>query len=176
MHLVDDDAAPLFRSEAVEHYQRGREHEGHVLEIEPRWARWASRVIVALFLSAVVFAAVVHVDRYAEGVGVVRGGRVIAVVPARYAAELKPSLPLRFELAARPLAVASVGAKIVAASEARRILGEDGALRWNRAEPAVIAEAPLHDGRLGDGVAGRVRIRVGRERLLAMLTRWSRRG
>ncbi|HEX6085078.1 MAG TPA: hemolysin D, partial [Thermoanaerobaculia bacterium] len=64
----------LFRGEALEHYQRGQDDEAHVLELEPRWTRYTSRVIVALFAAALLYASLVHVDRYAEGTGVVRGG------------------------------------------------------------------------------------------------------
>ncbi len=184
MHLVDGeqsnetpvrpDLAGVFRGEALAQYQHGREDEAHLLELEPKWARYTSRVILALFAAALLFAALVHVDRYTEGVGVVRGGRLIAVVPARHARELRPSMPLRFEFAERQLPVASVDKTLIAPSEARRILGPDGASRWTSGEPAVRVEAPLEASNFGDGVAGRVRIRVGRERLLRIL--WSRRG
>ena len=167
------DRSELFRAEALEHYQRGEEDEAHLLEVEPKWARRASRVIVALFVAALLFAALARIDRHAEGVGVVRGGRLIAAVPARHRHALEPSLPLHFEYSEQPLALATVGTKIVTPSE---ILGADASARWTSPEPAVRVEAALPPGRLGDGVAGRVRIRLGRERLLAMLVPWSRRG
>lgn len=184
MHLVDGeqsdetplrpDLAGVFRGEALAQYQRGRESEAHLLELEPKWARYTSRVILALFAAALLFTALVHVDRYASGIGVVRGGRLIAVVPARHARELRPSMPLRFEFAEQQVPVAYVGNTLIAPSEARRILGADGASRWTSTDPAVRVEAPLAASNLGDGVAGSVRIRVGRERLLRIL--WSRRG
>lgn len=167
-----EDRAQLFRTEALEHYQRGEEDEGHLLEIEPKWARYASRVILALFLGALLFAAFVRIDRYAEGVGVVRGGRLIAAIPARHRGELRPSLPMRFEYSEQPLALASVGTKIVSPSE---VLGP-AAARWTSPEPAVLVEAALPVARAGDGVAGRVRVRLRRERLLSMLVPWSGRG
>ena len=50
-----DDVSRLFRAEAIEHYQRGRADEGHLLEIEPRWTRYAYRLVIALLLAAMVF-------------------------------------------------------------------------------------------------------------------------
>lgn len=170
---VRDDRAQLFRAEALSHYQRGRDSEAHVLELEPKWTRYASHVIAGLFLAAVVFAAIVPIQRHARGVGVVRGGRLIVVVPARYATELRPSMPLRFEPADEQLAVDSVGTTTIGSSEARRLLGPD--TRWTSA-PAVVVEAPLDDGRWDDGLTGDVRILLGRERLLQALVSWSRRG
>ena len=175
VHLVDPEAGKvpketLFRAEALEQYQRGRTDEGHLLELEPAWTRRVYFVIVALLAAALLFCALVHVDQHAEGVGVVRGVRVVAALPARHAGALRAGMPLRFDLATRPLAVDSVGPKIVASSEARRMLGADGAALWTSPSPAVIVEAPLgaaHE--YGDGVAGRVRVRLRRERLLFVL-------
>lgn len=163
------DVAQLFRAEALEQYQRGREEEGHLLELEPAWTRRAYPVILAFLAAALLFAALVHVDQFAQGVGVVRGGRVIAALPARHANDLRASMPLRFDLTSQPLTIARVQPTIVASSEVRRMLGADGAALWS-ATPAVIVEAPLIDrSRFGDGVAARVRVRVGRERLLFAL-------
>lgn len=38
----------LFRAEALEHYKRGRTDEGHLLEIESRWMRYADWLVLAL--------------------------------------------------------------------------------------------------------------------------------
>ena len=184
VHLVDaprdDDpdrsairggAGELFRSEALNAYLRAGADEGHLLEIEPAWTRYAYGVVLALFAAALLLAFALKIDREAEGAGVVRQGRLVAVVPAQYRSELRPAMPLRFDLSPQPLTVASIGAKIIAPSEARRILGADGAAFWNGREAAVAVEAPLPKGGddFGDGVAGRVRIRLGRERVLVAL-------
>src|SRR6185436_12160945 len=165
------DAAQLFRGEALDHYQRGSADEGHLLEIEPAWTRWAYGVIVALLGAALLLSVLLRIDREAEGAGVVRGGHLVAVVPARYRAELRPALPLTFELAAQPLAIASVSAKILAPSEARRLLGADGAAFWSSPDAALRIDAALPANRdeFSDGVAGRVRVRLGRERILFAL-------
>jgi hypothetical protein len=54
------DVAQLFRAEALDQYQRGRADEAHLLEVEPRWARHAYRVVVALIAAALIFAALIH--------------------------------------------------------------------------------------------------------------------
>ena len=68
---IREDMAQLFRGEALEQYQRGSTDEGHLLEIEPGWMRRAYVVILALLGAALLFSALVHIDRYAEGVGVI---------------------------------------------------------------------------------------------------------
>jgi hypothetical protein len=168
---IRDDMAQLYRGEALRQYQRGSTDEGHLLEIEPGWTRRAYGVILALLGAALLFSVLAHVDRQAEGVGVVRGRRLVAVVPARYLSELRPASPLRFELSGQPLAVGSVSRKILGASEARRLLGPDGAALWTSPEAVVRIEAslPADRGDYSDGVAGRVRVRLGRERVLFAL-------
>jgi|GEM_PF-4087875 len=162
-------AERLFRAEALEQYQRGSTVEGHLLEVEPAWTRRAYRLILALFAAAVLFSVLARIDREAVGVGVVREGRLIVLVPARYQAELRIGAALRFDLSGRQLAVTSVSRKLLASSAARRLLGPDGAPLWTSPEPAVRIEAVLPPGDDGDGVAGRVRVRLGRERLLFAL-------
>lgn len=54
------DVVQLFRAEALDQYQRGNADEAHLLEVEPRWARHAYRVIVALIGAALLFGAVIY--------------------------------------------------------------------------------------------------------------------
>ena len=49
-----DDVSRLFRAEAVEHYQRGQTNEGHLLEIEPRWTRYAYPLVLVLLVTALL--------------------------------------------------------------------------------------------------------------------------
>jgi GAF domain-containing protein len=163
--------AQLFRGEALDEYQRGSEDEAHLLEIEPRWARYAYRVVLALFSAALLFSALARVDREAQGAGVIRDGRLVAVVPARYKSEMRSALPLRFDRFAQPLTVGAVDRKVIAATEARRLLGPDGAALWASPEPALRIDTPLGAAATdyGNGVAGRVRVRLGRERALFVL-------
>ena len=163
--------ARIFRSEALDEYQRGSEDEAHLLEIEPRWARYAYRLVLALFGAALLFSALAPIDREAQGAGVIRDGRLVAVVPARFKPELRSALPLRFERFAQPLTIGVVDKKVLAASEARRLLGADGAALWTSPEPALRIDASLGAAAAdyGDGVTGRVRVRLGRDRALFVL-------
>lgn len=168
---IRPEVANLFRGQALEQYYRGSTNEGHLLEIEPRWMRGATGVILALFGAALLLGFLLHVDREAVGCGVTREGRLVAVVPARFGPELRTGLPVRFALSTRPLAVGSVSATILAPSEVRRLLGPDGAALWSGPEAAVRIEAALPVGseEYGDGVAGRVGVVLGRERVLFAL-------
>lgn len=168
---VRPEALQLFRAEALDEYHRGSTDEGHLLEIEPAWMRRAYAVILALLAAVLLLGALVSIDREAEGGGVIRQGRLVAFVPARNLPELKPGLPLRFELSSQSLAVVSVNRTILGPSEARRLLGPDGAAFWPSPETAVRIEALLPAGHedYSDGVAGRVRVRLGREHLLTTL-------
>ena len=56
---IREDTSRLYRAEAIEHYQRGRTDEAHLLEIEPRWMRYAYRIVFALLAAAALFAWVV---------------------------------------------------------------------------------------------------------------------
>lgn len=168
---IREDMTQLFRGEALEQYQRGRSDDGHLLEIEPSWTRRAYAVILALLATALLLSTLVHVDRNAEGAGVVRGARLIAALPARHRDALRPGMTMRFDLAAQPLAISSVSPRIIGSSETRRLLGPDGAALWTSASPGVLVDAPIPGGGqlYGDGVAGRVTVRIRRERLLFAL-------
>jgi hypothetical protein len=53
---IRDDVSRLYRSEAIEHYQRGRTDEANVLEMESRrWMRYADRAVAVLLLAAALF-------------------------------------------------------------------------------------------------------------------------
>src|SRR5258708_16037707 len=176
---IREDVAQLFRGEALDQYQRGSTDEAHLLEIEPGWMRRAYVVILALLGAALLFSALAHIDREAQGVGVIRQGHLVAVVRARYRAELRPATPLRFGLSGQQLAIGSVSRKILGSSEARRLLGPDGAALWTSTEAVVRIDAtlPADRGDYSDGVAGRVHVRLGSERVLFVLIpalRWLR--
>jgi hypothetical protein len=51
---IREDMAQLFRAEALEQYQRGQEDEAHLLEVEPRWMRYADRIVLALLAAALL--------------------------------------------------------------------------------------------------------------------------
>ncbi|HEX2831674.1 MAG TPA: hypothetical protein VHW00_01590 [Thermoanaerobaculia bacterium] len=166
---IRPDLARLFRGEALEQYQRGRTDEGHPLELEPAWTRHTYRLLLALFVVALLFSLFVRVDRHADGVGIVRGGRLVALLPARDRTALHRKQPLSFEYATERTAIATIDRTVVAATAARQLLGEDGPRLWRTTAPAIRIDAPLPSHALGDGVTGRVRVQLGRERLLFVL-------
>lgn len=51
---IREDVAKLFRSEALEQYQRGRTDEGHLLDLDPRWMRRAYAVVFALIVAGLI--------------------------------------------------------------------------------------------------------------------------
>jgi hypothetical protein len=51
---IREDLAQLFRAEALEQYQRGQVEEAHLLEVEPRWMRYADRIVLALLAAALL--------------------------------------------------------------------------------------------------------------------------
>jgi hypothetical protein len=166
---IRPDVARLFRGEALEQYQRGRTDEAHPLELEPKWTRFTYRLLLALFAAALLFTLFVRVDRHADGVGIVRNGRLVAFLPARARTELQRNQVLRFEYSNAPARIATIGPTIVAATTARRLLGEDGPRLWRTTGPAIRIEAPIPSADVGEGVTGRVRVQLGRERLLFVL-------
>lgn len=169
---IREDVARLYRGEALEQYQRGRTDEAHLLELEPRWTRYAYGVLLALLVAALAFSALVKVDRYAEGFGIVREGRLVCVMNARDRAQLRVGQPVGFEHTKAEAKASALHSKVIAAADARRLLGPDGARLWTTTDPAIRVEADAPRD-FADGVTGRVRVRLGRERLL--LT-WVRRG
>lgn len=166
---IRPDLARLFRGEALEQYQRGRSDEGHPLELEPTWTRHTYRLLLALFAVALLFSLFVRVDRHADGVGIVRDGHLLALLPARDRSELLPKQPITFEYATETTTIATIDPTIVAATTARHLLGDDGPRLWRTTAPAIRVDAPLSSNNLGNGVTGRVRVQLGRERLLFVL-------
>lgn len=61
-----------FRPEALEHHLGGGTQEGRVLRLSPRWLGWADRLLLAIFATAMVYAALGSLHEYARGVAVVR--------------------------------------------------------------------------------------------------------
>jgi multidrug resistance efflux pump len=70
---VSDAQAPssIFRAEAIAHRARPQT-ESHVLEISPRWTRWAYWLVVAVAGGAVVYGMVARVHEYASGPALIR--------------------------------------------------------------------------------------------------------
>ena len=62
----------IFRREALEHRLRGFGDHGEVLQISPRWTRWAYRLLLAVFATAVLYMVTGSIDEYVAGPAVVR--------------------------------------------------------------------------------------------------------
>ncbi len=71
-----EDAAPgLYRSEALEAYERWKSH-GEVARINSAWLAWTTRALVVLVVLALAYVALVDIGQYATGPALVRlGGR-----------------------------------------------------------------------------------------------------
>lgn len=66
------DAGRIFREEALEHHVRGFDERGNLLQIAPGWTTWAYRLLLAVFVTGVVFSVVGSIPEYASGPAVVR--------------------------------------------------------------------------------------------------------
>ncbi len=76
------DGEELFRQEALAHHLRRDSGEGRVLELSPRWTRWAYRLLLFIFAGSLIFALVASVDEYARGSFIVRAhGRADVTTP-----------------------------------------------------------------------------------------------
>lgn len=64
----------LFRTEALEHSQRGVEGEGDLLRADPAWMNWTFRLLVAGLVGGLLFITLARVREYASGPAVVRLG------------------------------------------------------------------------------------------------------
>ncbi|RMH18863.1 MAG: HlyD family efflux transporter periplasmic adaptor subunit [Acidobacteria bacterium] len=77
------DGRPLFRQEALEEYSRAPGEQGQVLELSPRWTRWAYPLLLVVFLAAVLFACLGSIHEYATGIAVVRDDDATEVTAVR---------------------------------------------------------------------------------------------
>ncbi|HEY2749690.1 MAG TPA: HlyD family secretion protein, partial [Polyangia bacterium] len=105
-----------------------------------------------------------------------------AVLPGRYRPQLKPGMPLRFELDGdryryHDLTIESVGDDVVGPAEVRRFLGADAADTVEVKGPLVLVRARLEPrlrqggqaSRYFDGLPGRVDVKVRSESILVGL-------
>ena len=164
------DPALIFRVEAL----RSREAQsprGGAVRASPRWvagAYWALLALVAVGLTA---GALIRVGEVARGPAVVRQGAVEAVVPAIFASDLHPGMPLKLTLRGRrpvTVAVTATGPEVAGAAAASSLLRT----AVSEADPApgallvVRATAPQ---RVAEGASGTVSVQVGSQRLIVAL-------
>ncbi len=164
------EAALIFRDEAL----RSRETQrppGRAARASPRWiagAYWALLVLVAVGLTA---GALIRVGQVAQGPAVVREGAVESVVPAVFASDLHPGMPLKLALRGhRPVTVAVTGAgpEVASAAAAGRLLrtAVGGAGPAPGALLVVRATVPQ---RVAEGAAGTASVQVSSRRLIVAL-------
>ena len=164
------EAALIFRAEAL----RSRETQrppGRAARASPRWiagAYWALLALVAVGLTA---GALIRVGEVAQGPAVVREGAVETVVPAVFASDLHPGMPLKLTLRGhRPVTVAVTGAGPEVASAAaagsllRTAVGGAGP-----APGALLVVRATVPQRVAEGAAGTASVQVGSQRLIVAL-------
>ncbi len=164
------EAALIFREEAL----RSRETQrppGRAARASPRWIAGAYWVLLALVAVGLTAGALIRVGEVAQGPAVVREGGVETVVPAVFASDLHPGMPLKLALRGhRPVTVAVTGAGPEVASAAaagsllRTAVGGAGP-----APGALLVVRAAAVKRVAEGAAGTASVQVGSRPLLAAL-------
>ncbi len=160
----------IFRAEALR--SREAQRPSHrAARASPRRiaaAYWALLALVAVGLSAGVL---LRVGEVAQGPAVVREGAVETVVPAVFAADLHPGLPLKLTLRGhRPVTVAVTGAgpEVASAAAAGRLL-RTAVGGVGPAPGALLVVRATVPQRGAEGAAGTASVQVGSQRLIVAL-------
>jgi hypothetical protein len=164
------EAALIFRAEAL----RGRETQRsthRAARASPWWIAGAYWALLALVAAGLTAGALIRVGEVAQGPAVVREGAVETVVPAVYASDLHPGMPLKLTLRGhRPMTVAVTGAgpEVANAAAAGRLLrtAVSGAGSAPGALLVVRATVPQ---RVAEGAAGTASVQVSSQRLIVAL-------
>ncbi|HEY7876251.1 MAG TPA: hypothetical protein VIG64_14140 [Actinomycetota bacterium] len=77
----------IFRQEALAARGAPRSRGG-IVRVAPRWTTWAFYALVVLVVAALTGAALVRIDRYAEGPVARDGGRAVVLLPASLAPDV----------------------------------------------------------------------------------------
>lgn len=144
--------------------------------VGPRWiarAYWALLVLVA---AGLIGSTQLRVGEFARGPAVVRGGTMVAVVPAVFASELRAGLPLELRLRGRApvtVTIGSTGPELTGTVAAGKLLGTDvtGAGLPQGTLPQgtlLVVRAAVAPGIAGTGI-GTASIQVGSQRLIVTL-------
>jgi hypothetical protein len=164
------EAALIFRAEALR--SRETQRPSHrAARASPWWiagAYWALLVLVAVGLTA---GALIRVGEVAQGPAVVRGGAVETVVPAVYASDLHPGMPLKLTLRGhRPVTVAVTGAgpEVPSAAAAGRLLRTAVGGAGPAPGALLVVRATLPQ-RAAEGAAGTASVQVSSQRLIVAL-------
>ena len=183
-------SSEIFRKEALEIYVGRKSEAGNPLRIAPGWTRWIYWLIVAFFLAGLPYVIFGRLNEYAEGLATVRveggGGActVRALLPARLAPRIREVARARFFPEGFPGSHEQVvleraeEPRIVSSVEALPDLGFDRIGAAIEAGPLVLVQGALPDCRLeydgdaipyGDGMRGKLEVRVGSESILLTL-------
>jgi len=164
------DPALIFREEAL----RGREAQaspGAPARASPRWSAWAYWALLAVAAVGLVAGVLVRVAEVARGPAVIRGGAVEAVVPAIFASDLRPGLPLQLTLrGGHPVivAVTATGPEVSGAAAASRLLGTAVSGAGPAPGSLLVVRATAPRG-APEGAAGTISVQVGSQRLIVAL-------
>jgi hypothetical protein len=127
------DPASLFRGEALRFRAEDLCHDdpagpGRRVPVSPRWTARTYWVLLALVAAGLFGSAQLRVGEFARGPAVVRDRVVVAVLPAAFAAELRPGLPLKLISrghAPVTVTVEATGPELAGAEAASKLLGTD---------------------------------------------------
>jgi len=164
------DPALVFREEAL----RSREAQpppARTPRPTPKWiggAYWAVLALVAVGLAA---GALIRVGEAARGPAVIRGGGVEAVVPAVFAGDLHPGMPLVLRLDGRsPVTVVltGTGPEVANAAAASSLLGTPVGGVGPAPGALLVVRAAAPPG-VADGAAGTASVQVSSRPLLVAL-------
>ena len=164
------EAALIFRAEALRSRQTQRPSH-RAARASPWWiagAYWALLALVAVGLTA---GALIRVGEVAQGPAVVREGAVETVVPAVFASDLHPGMPLKLTLRGhRPMTVAvtRAGPEVASAAAAGSLLRTAVGGAGPAPGALLVVRATVRQ-RVAEGAAGTAAVQVSSQRLIVVL-------
>ncbi len=164
------DPALIFRAEALRSWEAQPPPAG-TPRARPRWITGAYWALLSLVAVGLVVATLVRVPEVARGPAVVHGGTLEAAVPAAFASDLHPGMPLTLTLPGRgpvTVAVTATGPEVAGAAAASRLLHTSitGVGPAPGALLVVQAAAPPH---AADGATGTASVQVSSQPLIVTL-------
>ena len=171
------DPASLFRAEALGFRAEDLRHDdpagsGWLVPVSPRWTARTYWVLLALMAAGLFGSAQMRVGEFARGPAVVRDRVVMAVLPAAFAAELRPGLPLKLTSrghAPVTVMVGSTGPELTGAEAASKLLGTDMPPAGLPSGTLLVVRAAAPPELAGREEAGTASVQVGSQRLIVTL-------
>jgi hypothetical protein len=170
------DPASLFRAEALHFRAEDLRHDdpagsGRPAAVSPQWTARTYWVLLALVAAGLLGSAQMRVAEFARGPAVIRDRVVVAVLPAAFAAELRPGLSLELTprgQAAITVIVGSTGPELTGAQAAAKLLGTDVTPAGLPPGPVLVVRAAAPPDLAGQQ-AGTASVQVGSHRLIVTL-------